>query len=92
MTDTPEVKLVQRLTDAYTTLDMNNVEPLLSKDYQFVMVPESADLPKHTKESHIRIWGQLLSAVNKVEVRIRHRRAVPKLRLTSTTPRCSIGK
>jgi hypothetical protein len=33
MVDTPEVKLVKRLSDAYATLDINNVEPLLSKDY-----------------------------------------------------------
>jgi hypothetical protein len=66
-TRTPEAKLVQRLADAYHTLDMKNVEPLLSKDYQLETSP---DLPKQTKESHIRILGELFSAVDKLEVRI----------------------
>jgi hypothetical protein len=79
-TGTPEVKLVQRLADAYHTLDMKNVEPFLSKNYQFEVAPGSADLPKQTKESHIRTWGQLCSAVKRLEVRIRHRRTSLKLR------------
>jgi hypothetical protein len=49
MADTPQVKLVKRLSDAYSTLNINNVEPLLSKDFQFETVPESANLP-HTDE------------------------------------------
>jgi hypothetical protein len=69
-TRTPEAKLIQRLADAYHTLDINNVEPFLSKNYQYEMLPESPDLPKQTRESHLRIWGQLLSAVKKLEVRI----------------------
>jgi len=85
--DTPQSKVVKRLLDAYCSLDANNLEPLLSKNYQYLPFPENTDLPKHTKESHLQTWGGVFSSATKFEVRIQHRRAVFKLRLISTTPR-----
>lgn len=55
--DTPLLKLIKKLIDAYISLDMNNVEPLLSKDYQWEVLPESTNLPKQMKESHLQAWG-----------------------------------
>ena len=55
--DTPQSKVVEKLLDAYCSLDANNLEPLLSKNYQYLPFPENTDLPKHTKESHLQTWG-----------------------------------
>ena len=52
--DTPQSKVVKKLLDAYCSLDANNLEPLLSKNYQYLPFPENTDLPKHTKESHLQ--------------------------------------
>ena len=84
---TPQVKVVKQLLDAYASLDMNNVEPLLSKNYQYEPLPESTDVPKQTKESHLQAWKEVFSSTKKLEVRIRHGRTAFKLSLISTTPR-----
>jgi hypothetical protein len=67
------------LLDAYISLDMNNVEPLLSKDYQYEPLPESTELSKQSREIHLQVWKEAFSSVNKPEVRIRHRRTAFKL-------------
>jgi len=85
--DTPLLKAAKKLCDAYISLDMNNVEPLMSKNYQYEVLPECTDFPKLTKEGHIQAWEGILSSVNKAEVCIRHWRTVFKPRLISTTPR-----
>jgi len=68
--NTPQSKAVKNLLDAYATLDLNNVEPLLSKNYHYELLPESPDLPVQTKESHLQTWGGIFSSVKKFEVRI----------------------
>ena len=90
--DTPQLKAMKKLADAYTSLDMKNIEPLLSENYQYEAFPESTDFPKQTKEGHLQMCGRMFPSVNKHEVRIRHRRIVIKLRLISTTPRSFITK
>jgi len=67
---TPQSKAAKGLLDAYATLDMNNVEPLLSKNYQYELLPESPDLPVQTKEAHLQTWRAVFSSVTKFEVRI----------------------
>ena len=86
-TSTPELRLVKNLIDAYVSLDVNNVEPLLSENYTCVVLPECAGLPGGTKESNLQAWGRIFSSVNKVDVRIRRQRTASKLRLISTTSR-----
>jgi len=86
-TSTPQLRLIKRLIDGYCSLDMNNVEPLLSKDYQCEILPAWIDLPKQTKESHLQMWGELFSPGRKAEVRIRHRGTIFSPRLISTTSR-----
>jgi len=85
--NTPQSKVVKRLLDAYSSLDMNNAQPLLSKNYQYLPFPENTDLPKQTKEGHLQMWGGMLSSATKFEVRIEHRGTVFKLRLISITLR-----
>ena len=76
--DTLQSKAVERLFNAYASLDLNNVRPLLSKNYQFELFPESPDAPKQTKESQLQMWEKRFSSLNKLEVRIRHRRTAFK--------------
>ena len=83
--NTPQSKAVKRLADAYISLDIKNVERLLSKNYQHEPLLESTDFPIQKKESHLQTWESICSSVNKHEVRIRHRRTAFKLRLISTT-------
>ena len=84
-TSTPQLKAIKKLADAYVSRDVNNAEPLLSKDFQYEGFPESTDLPKQTKESHLQTWKEVLITVNKCDVRIRHHRTAFKPRLISTT-------
>ena len=82
--DTPQLKVIKKLADAYVSLDLNNIEPLLSKNYQYEPVPGCADLPKQTKESHLQTWREVSTTVNKSGVRIRHQGTAFKVRLIST--------
>jgi hypothetical protein len=76
--DTPQLKAVKNLLDAYISLDINNVEPLMSKDFHYEPLPESTDYSKLTKELTYKVWGGVLSLLNKLEVRTLHRRTAPK--------------
>ena len=76
---TPQLKAIKKINDAYISLDLNNLVPLFSKDYQYEAFPKSADFPTQTRESHLQVWGRIFSSVNKLEVCIRHRRTAFKL-------------
>ena len=89
---TPQLRAVKKLFAAYLSLDVNNVEPLLSENYQYEAFPESADLPREAKKGHLQAWGRIFSSVKKHDVRIRRQRTASKLRLISTTPRSFITK
>lgn len=82
---TPQLSVIKKWIDAYTSLDVSKVEPLLAKNYQHQSFPESTDLPDETKGQHIQKWGEILAAAAKLEVRIRCRRKVHGL--TSTASR-----
>ena len=66
----PQLTLVKNWVDAYISLDIKNVEPLLSKNFQYHTFPETTDLSKEAKERHIERYREMLSAVSKLEVRI----------------------
>ena len=69
-TSTPQLKVTKRLLDAYVSADISNVEPLISKNFQYEPLPESTELSKQAKEGHVQKWGRILSSVKKLEVRI----------------------
>ena len=66
----PQLQTVKKFVDAYHALDMNRVEPFISENYQYYPFPDSADLPKTTKEGHIQMFRGILSTVDKADVRI----------------------
>jgi hypothetical protein len=66
----PQLQTIGKFIDAYHALDMSKVEPFISENYQYYPFPDSADLPKTTKEGHIQMFRGIVSAVDKVDVRI----------------------
>ena len=75
---TPQLKVLQKCIDAYATLDIGKVEPVLSKNYIHETFPKSIGLPDETKEeyikSYIKRYEEMLSSFTVIEVRIQHRR------------------
>ena len=78
-TSSPKLKAVKQLLDAYISLDLNNLKPLISKDYQYEPLPESLDIANQGKQDHIQKWGQIFSLLTKFDVRIRQQRIAFKL-------------
>ena len=66
---TPQLKAVKSFIDAYLTLDLKNVEPLVSSDFQFQTYPKIADHPDQEKGAHFEKYGSLYALLTKVEVR-----------------------
>jgi hypothetical protein len=71
--NTPQVEVAKKWLEAYFSLDIKNVEPLLSKNYQYQTFPESANLSKETKEQHLERWREALGVLAKFEVGLQHR-------------------
>jgi len=69
--NTPQLKAAKSLIDAYVSLDLNNLEPLLSKDFRYEALPEVPGVPIQTKEDHLQMWKEVYSVVSNLEVRIR---------------------
>ena len=70
--DTPQLKVVKRMVDAYRSLDLNNLKPVLSKDYRFEAIPEIPDVSIQTQEGYIQMRREVFSLLRKLDVRIRH--------------------
>ena len=73
--DAPQVEVAKKWLEAYFSLDIKNVEPLLAKNYQFQSFPESANLSEETREQHVGRWTEALGVLTKFEVGVQHRRA-----------------
>jgi ketosteroid isomerase-like protein len=69
-TSSPQLKAIDEFYAAYRTRDMQNVEPLLAKDYRYKSLPDRPDLPEMTKEEHIRLYAPKFAACTKFDVRI----------------------
>ena len=77
--DTPQLKVLKRVTDAYCSLDLNNLNPLFSKDYRYEALPEIPGISIQTKEDYVQMRREVYSLLSKLEVRIRHWRTAFKL-------------
>ena len=64
----PQLALVKKWLESYTSLNIKNVEPLLSKNFQVQRYPRSSDLPDETRESHLEGWEARFSVIEKGEV------------------------
>jgi hypothetical protein len=65
---TPQLKVVKKWLDAYSSLDTDKLDPLLSRDYKHHLFPKSIT-PEETKEEHIKRYEGTLSSITKLEVR-----------------------
>jgi len=68
---TPQLKAVKNYLDAYTSLDVNNVERVLSKNFKFQTFPETTDLPEQAKGAYIERFRRASTLMTKMDVRIR---------------------
>jgi len=73
---TPQLKVVKDWTDAYFSLDINRVEPFLSKNFKFQTFPKIMDVPEEGKAAHIQRYKWMFGTFEKAEVRIQHRRTI----------------
>ena len=76
---TLQLKFIAEVFAAWRTLDMSNVEPLLSKNYVQKSFPRSADLPDLTKADLVAKHELFFSSFTKIEVRIKHRETTFRL-------------
>ena len=68
-TTTPQLKLTKDLFDAYFTRDLKQVEPFLSKDYNYTTYPTVDHHPDQSKAEHIEFWKAKFASFHRVEVR-----------------------
>ena len=71
---TPQLNAVKNFFDAYLTLDLNNVEPFVSKDFQYQTFPKIADHPDEMKGAHFERYAPLFSLLTEVEVRLQRQK------------------
>jgi hypothetical protein len=65
---TPQSEVVKKFFEACLTLDMNNTEPFISKDFRYQTFPKIVGLPDESKEGYLERYGVLLSLMTKIEV------------------------
>lgn len=70
---TPKQKAVKDLLEAYQTFDINNVKPLVSRNFKFQTFPAIAHHPDEESEAHFERYGALLSRLTKHVVRLGRR-------------------
>ena len=70
---TPQLKAVKNFAEAYLTRDVKNLEPVVSRDFQFQTFPKIADHPDESKEAHFERYGPLLTLMTKIEVGFQRR-------------------
>ena len=98
MTDfgaSPQLTLVKKWFDGFATLNPKNVEPLVSKDYQYQVLPESMGLPTEEREEHFQRVNEIFPMFRKYEVctqlhrgqinRLQARRLIPTAARSLTT-------
>jgi len=65
---TPQLKVVKGFTNAVVSRDLNNVEPILSRDFTMRLFPKVARLPDLTKEEYLQRYGGTLALFANTEV------------------------
>lgn len=67
---TPQLKVVKALANALASRDLNNAEPILSKNFVAKIFPKVAKLPLElTKEEYLQKYGAVLPMFAQIEVR-----------------------
>ena len=69
---TPQLKVIERMTNAISSRAPRNAESVISKDYVFGTFPKSDELPDLTKEGYLQMYGVALALFANVEVCIKY--------------------
>lgn len=69
---TPQSKVIKGIVDAFATRDLNNLEPILSKDLVFKTFPKVAEHPDLTKAQYLRMYGAMDALFARAEVRTKY--------------------
>ena len=69
---TPQLKVLQKWLNAFDSLDANNLDPVLSKNYRHETFPKSIGLPEEGKEEHIERYKKTLPSLSKFGVCIQY--------------------
>ena len=64
----PQLNLVKQWFESYISLDTDNTDPLLSKNFRYESFPKSSGIPDQSREEHLEIWGTRLSSMDKLDV------------------------
>jgi hypothetical protein len=78
---TPELKAIKKWIEAFSILDTNKMDTLLSRNFKYQSFPKSIDVPEQTKEGFIQWFGGTFS---KMKVSIQRQR--PSARRLICTP------
>ena len=72
--NTPQLKAVKNMIDAWLTFDLVKVAPFLSKNYKY----ESFHVPDNQvlSEGHAEVAQAILSGMSKLDVSIQQRRTI----------------
>jgi hypothetical protein len=86
-TSSPQLHLVEKMINAFISLDTKDLEHILSKNYRHQSFPSSPEMPDEPKGEYIRRWAACLSLMKKLDVGgISHRgNRLQARRLISTT-------
>lgn len=71
-TSTPRLNATQKWIDAYITLDIEKLNPVLSITYKHQTSPKSTGGQEETMEEYLQRYGGVLSISTKFEVYIQH--------------------
>lgn len=67
------------MLEAYCSLELKNVLPLLAKNFKFETFPKIPEHPDETKDKHFAKYGKILALFTELEVRGRSRKIALKL-------------
>lgn len=71
---TPQLRLTKKLVGDYSSRDLSDAGPFLSRDFKYQTFPKVPEIPEEAKEKHIQKWGEILGSFTKMEVSTQQRR------------------
>ena len=74
--NTPQLKAVKNMIDAWLTLDLVKVAPFLSKNYKYEAFHAGDNQALLAAENHAEVAQAVLRGVSKLDVSIQQRRTV----------------